>query len=298
MQRVDCYSRKNNESIVMAYFLNCATVLAFGAVLTACGGGNGGAGNLDDNQQITTVQARTLSYSQQAVIVVGGFDLRNTMSAVTGVCKNPVFNEAQSAPQLAIINCLVTATGEQPLTILGSNGKVLYSGTVAVPLPQVAVVTSEGSITLELNPVAAPISVDNFLAYVKVGFYRDTLFHRVIANFVAQAGGYTSGIVKKPGQRAPIALESNNGLLNTRSTLAMARTNVPNSATSEFYINLIDNAFLDYKSDANPGYAVFGKVIKGMDVVDKIAALPTATSNGFANVPLVDVKIQLVLQIQ
>ena len=282
----------------MTHFLNCATVLAIGAVLTACGGGSGGAGSLDDNQQITTVQARTLSYSQQAVILVGGFELRNTMSAVTGVCKNPVFNEAQSVPQVAIINCLVTATGEQPLIITGSNGKVLYSGTVTVPLPQVAMVTSEGSITLELNPAAAPLSVDNFLAYAKDGYYRDTLFHRVIANFAAQAGGYTSGVVKKPGQRAPIALESNNGLLNTRSTLAMARTVAPNSATSEFYVNLVDNGFLDYKSATSPGYAVFGKVIKGMDVVDKIAALPTGTSNGFPNVPLVDVKIQLVLQTQ
>ena len=280
----------------MVHLLNRATVLAIGAVLTACGGG--GAGSLDDNQQITTVQARTLSYSQQAVILVGGFELRNTMSAVTGVCKNPVFNEAQSVPQVAIINCLVTATGEQPLIITGSNGKVLYSGTVTVPLPQVAMVTSEGSITLELNPAAAPLSVDNFLAYAKDGYYRDTLFHRVIANFAAQAGGYTSGVVKKPGQRAPIALESNNGLLNTRSTLAMARTVAPNSATSEFYVNLVDNGFLDYKSAASPGYAVFGKVIKGMDVVDKIAALPTGTSNGFPNVPLVDVKIQLVLQTQ
>ena len=283
----------------MAHFLNRATVLAIGAVFTACGGGgSGGAGSLADNQQITTVQARTLSYSQQAVILVGGVDLRNTMSAVTGVCKNPVFNEAQSVPELAVINCLVTATGEQPLTITGSSGKVLYAGTVTVPLPQVAMVTSEGDITLELDPAAAPLSVSNFLAYAKDGYYRDTLFHRVIANFVAQAGGYTSGVVKKPGQRAPIALESNNGLLNSRSTLAMARTDAPNSATSEFFINLVDNAFLDYKSAASPGYAVFGKVIKGMDVVDKIAAIPTATSNGFANVPLVDVKIQLVVQTQ
>ena len=153
----------------MAHFLNRATVLAIGAVLSACGGGSGGVDGVADNQQITTVQARTLSYSQQAVILVGGFDLRNTMSAVTGVCKNPVFNEAQSMPELAIINCLVTATGAQPLTISGTNGKVLYTGTVNVPLPQVAMVTSEGNITLELDPAAAPLSVDNFLAYAKDG---------------------------------------------------------------------------------------------------------------------------------
>ena len=128
------------------------------------------------------------------------------------------------------------------------------------------------------------------------GFYRDTLFHRVIPNFVVQGGGYTTGMVKKTEQSAPIELESNKGLSNVRGSLAMARTYLPNSATSEFYINLVNNVSLDYKNAANPGYAVFGKVVQGMDVVDAIAAEPTGVVGGFSDVPLADITLSLALQ--
>ncbi len=120
----------------------------------------------------------------------------------------------------------------------------------------------------------------------------------MIAGFVVQAGGYTTGLVKKPGQIAPIALESNNGLLNVRGSLAMARTSDPNSATSEFFVNLVDNAFLDYQGPSNPGYAVFGKVVRGMDVVDAIAAAETGTVNGVGDVPTTEVVIKLAVQNQ
>ncbi len=130
------------------------------------------------------------------------------------------------------------------------------------------------------------------------GFYRSTLFHRVIPNFVVQGGGYTTGMVKKTEQIAPIELESNKGLSNLRGSLAMARTALPNTATSEFYINLIDNLSLDYKNAANPGYAVFGKVLQGMDVVDAIAAEPTGVVGGMSDVPLADIALSLVLQIK
>ena len=113
---------------------------------------------------------------------------------------------------------------DRPLTLLGSNGKVLYSGTVTVPRPQVGLVTSMGNILLELDPVVAPVTVNNFLAYVNSGYYANTLFHRVIPGFVAQGGGYTTGLVKKAGQSAPIALETNKGLLNVLNSVAMART--------------------------------------------------------------------------
>jgi peptidylprolyl isomerase/peptidyl-prolyl cis-trans isomerase A (cyclophilin A) len=113
-----------------------------------------------------------------------------------------------------------------------------------------------------------------------------------------QGGGYTTGLVKKAGQQAPIELESNKGLSNLRGTLAMARTNVFNSATSEFFINVVNNTFLDYKNAANPGYAVFGKVLQGMDIVDTIVAQPTGVLNSFADVPLTDVVINLALQSQ
>lgn len=278
----------------MTHLKITTALLAISAALSACGGG----ASTEDNQQIASVTVRTLAYSRQAVLFVSGTYLRADMKAATGACKDPVFNMAQSTPQLAVLNCTVTATGEQPLSITGTNGRVLYTGTVTVPQPQVELVTSQGNVVLELNPAAAPVSVNNFLSYTSSGFYTNTLFHRVIAGFVVQGGGYTKGLVKKADQLAPIVLESNNGLSNTRGTLAMARTNVPNSATSEFYVNLVDNRSLDYQSPANPGYAVFGKVVSGLDVIDKIAALPTASVSGFANVPTTDVTLELALQIR
>ena len=158
--------------------------------------------------------------------------------------------------------------------------------------PKVLVKTSLGDITLELNPDKAPKSVENFLAYVKSGFYNGTVFHRVIAGFMIQGGGFTADLRQKK-TRAPIAIESRNGLSNLRGTLAMARTADPNSATAQFFINTVDNPRLDYASDANPGYAVFGKVVDGMDVVDKIRAVPTGAKAPFANdVPLTPVVIE------
>ena len=279
----------------MTHLKITTALLAISAALSACGGGGS---STEDNQQITSVTVRALAYSRQAVLFVSGTYLRADMTAATGACKDPVFNMAQSTPQLAVLNCTVTATGEQPLSITGTNGRVLYTGTVTVPQPQVELVTSQGNVVLELNPAAAPVSVNNFLSYTNSGFYTNTLFHRVIAGFVVQGGGYTQGLVKKTGQLAPIVLESNNGLFNTRGTLAMARTNIPNSATSEFFVNLVDNQSLNYQSPANPGYAVFGKVVNGLDVIDKIAALPTASANGFADVPTTDVTLELALQIK
>lgn len=278
---------------LMMNYLFPGALLALTAVLTGCGGGSA-----EDNQQVNQVLAKTLAYSKQAVIQVAGINLRANMTATTGLCTNPVFNTAQSVPQLAVLNCTVTATGEQPLTITGSNGEVLYKGTLTVPQPQVLLATSAGNITVELNPAAAPVTVNNFLSYVSSGYYSKTLFHRVIAGFVAQGGGYTTGLVTKPGKSAAIVLESNNGLLNSRGSLAMARTLTPDSATSEFFINLVDNTALNYASKASPGYAVFGKVVQGMDIVDAIATQPTTTLNGTADVPVSDITITLAVQTQ
>jgi peptidyl-prolyl cis-trans isomerase A (cyclophilin A) len=221
--------------------------------------------------------------------------MRSDMVADTASCTNPSFS-SQSSPDGAALSCNVTASGALPITIKAADGKVLYSTTLTVPLPQVTVLTSKGLIVLELNPSAAPKTVNNFLTYVSNGFYKGTLFHRVIAGFVVQGGGYTTGFLKKDGQLAPIAIESNNGLTNTRSTLAMARTSDPNSATSEFFVNLVDNTSLNYQSDTAPGYAVFGKVVSGMDVVDAIATVPTGVVNGATDVPSTDVTISLAFQ--
>jgi cyclophilin family peptidyl-prolyl cis-trans isomerase len=155
--------------------------------------------------------------------------------------------------------------------------------------PKVVLQTSMGKIVIELNPEKAPITVANFLQYVDSGFFDGTIFHRVIPNFMIQGGGFTSDMKQKATQ-APIQNEASNGLKNDRGTLAMARTNNPNSATAQFFINVKDNAFLNYPS--NGGYAVFGKVIEGMDVADKIVNVPTTSSGPMADIPKTPVVIE------
>ncbi|MDR3098090.1 MAG: peptidylprolyl isomerase [Paraburkholderia sp.] len=157
--------------------------------------------------------------------------------------------------------------------------------------PQVLIKTSEGDIRVELYPEKAPKTVDNFLQYVKAGQYNGTIFQRVIRGFMIQGGGDTTSFVEKP-TRAPIPLESKNGLKNLTGTLAMARTSDPNSATAQFFINTVDNANLDYPNPDGNGYAVFGKVTQGMDVVKKIEAAPTTTRGPMADVPQKEIVIQ------
>jgi len=151
--------------------------------------------------------------------------------------------------------------------------------------------TSMGNIVIELDRQAAPVTVKNFLEYVEAGFYEGTIFHRVIPNFMIQGGGFTADL-KRKSTRSPIVNEAWNGPSNTRGTIAMARTNDPDSATSQFFINHIDNAPLNYVDSAHPGYAVFGKVTEGMDVVDAIAAVKTTTRNGMQDVPVEPVIIK------
>jgi peptidyl-prolyl cis-trans isomerase B (cyclophilin B) len=152
--------------------------------------------------------------------------------------------------------------------------------------------TSQGDIKIELDSANAPKTVENFLQYVRDGHYDNTIFHRVIDGFMIQGGGMDPGMRQKP-TRAPIANEATNGLKNLRYTVAMARTSEPHSASSQFFINVADNAFLDYKgpSPQGWGYCVFGKVVAGQDVVDRIKAVPTGNSGFHQNVPSQDVVI-------
>jgi cyclophilin family peptidyl-prolyl cis-trans isomerase len=170
------------------------------------------------------------------------------------------------------------------------------AGAALADNPKVAMQTSKGTITLELYPEKAPKSVENFLAYVDEGFYDGTVFHRVIEGFMVQGGGFDQEMHQKP-TRDPIPNEADNGLKNTRGTVAMARTSVPDSATSQFFINHQDNDFLDHsaKTQRGWGYAVFGKVVDGMDVVDAIAVTPTGPGGPFAkDVPKTAVVIEKV----
>jgi cyclophilin family peptidyl-prolyl cis-trans isomerase len=270
--------------------LKISTLCAIAFLVSACGGSNGFP------PVVTGVKVQSAQYSKTATIYLGGKDLRsNLLIDTSGACTNPTFASNSNTDTL-VLNCVVAKTGDFSLVVQTAEGAAIYSTTINISLPQVALITAKGSITVELDPTLAPISTNNFLSYVNKGFYRDTLFHRVIPNFVVQGGGYTTGLVKKTEQSAPIELESNKGLSNVRGSLAMARTNLPNSATSEFYINLVNNVSLDYRNAANPGYAVFGKVVQGMDVIDAIAAEPTGVVGGFSDVPLADITLSLALQ--
>jgi peptidyl-prolyl cis-trans isomerase A (cyclophilin A) len=156
--------------------------------------------------------------------------------------------------------------------------------------PRVRLSTTLGDIELELDAAKAPVTVANFIRYVEDGHYDGTVFHRAIDGFMIQGGGYTADLRQKP-TRAPIRLEADNGLRNMRGTIAMARTSDPHSATAQFFINVVDNPGLDAPRPDGHGYAVFGKVIAGMDVVDKIRAVPVGRQGMHQHVPLTPVTI-------
>ena len=185
-----------------------------------------------------------------------------------------------------------------PITVAAvGGGVVLRSMTVTIPVPQVTMKTSMGDIVMELDPVKAPLSALNFMQYVNASFYSNLIFHRVLPTQIIQGGGFDAALAPAT-VRAPIALESKNGLSNLRGTLGMARSAAENSGTSQFYINVADNLGFDYVSAAQPGYAVFGKVVSGMATADAIAAVPTAVSHGMADVPVTPVVINSVTQTQ
>lgn len=180
--------------------------------------------------------------------------------------------------KLPLIGALVIALSAVP------------GGAGAAPNPQVLVKTSMGEFVIELYPDKAPLSVANFLQYVNDGFYAGTIFHRVIGSFMIQGGGFTADLYKgqmrpKP-TRAPIAIESRNGLKNDTGWVAMARTADPNSATSQFFINVVDNAGLNHPQPDGHGYAVFGKVVSGMDVVNAIRKVRTGSVGPYQDVPV------------
>ncbi len=176
---------------------------------------------------------------------------------------------------------------------------VMLAGLAQAGNPQVRLETTKGPIILELDPQAAPQTVENFLTYVREGYYDGTIFHRVIKKFMIQGGGMLPGMVAKAG-RAPIRNEAANGLKNKRGTVAMARTNNPHSATSQFFISTKDNPSLDYKnrSRAGWGYCVFGRVVEGMNVVDRIAAVSTRAAGGYRDVPVKSIMIDRAVLVQ
>ena len=161
---------------------------------------------------------------------------------------------------------------------------LLTLSTLSFAGPKVEFKTSVGDFVVELNPEKAPKTVENFLGYVNSGFYNGTIFHRVINNFMVQGGGFTPDMQQKT-TKAPIPLESNNGLSNVVYSIAMARTNVPDSATAQFFVNVVNNKNLDFPRPDGHGYAVFGMVIKGTETIDKIKSVSTTSKRPFSDVP-------------
>lgn len=276
-----------------------AAMLAAATAATACGGSNNG-----DQPTVNGMVATTAAYGLTAVWTISGLNLDKgvVFNIADGSCEGLTEIGEGSAFQ-RVFGCEVASLGELIGEVRRSDGGFLASLRVIVPQPVVRLTTSLGNIDLELDPGKAPVTVDNFLTYVNGSFYNNTIFHRVIKDFVIQGGGYTPSdpdpAAKEPTQPA-IALESNNGLSNLRGTLAMARAAEPASATSQFYINVVDNPSLDYRSEAEPGYAVFGRVIAGLDVVDAINVVPTRElpELGLGNLPESDVIVTRARQIR
>lgn len=256
-----------------------------------------GCGGSDDELKptVNAMAATPAQYGRAGVWTVSGLNLDKGISfaIASGSCENIAEVSGGTAFQRQF-SCRPTSTGELIGQVNELGGKELARLRVIIPAPVVLLSLAQGTIELELDPEKAPVTVQNFLNYVNSNFYNNTIFHRVVEGFVIQGGGYTPGspnpVAKTPTQPA-IALESNNGLTNVRGSLAMARTGEPNSATSQFYINVVDNPSLDYKSEEEPGYAVFGRVTFGLDVVDAISVVPTRTvpSLGLTHLPVTNV---------
>lgn len=275
-----------------------ATALLLAAVLSACGGGGDGAA-------VSTMSATSAQYSRTMFITVNGSQLSQGVTLkVEGGC-GEVTAIASYSNDVRQFSCPVNAVGPLVARAFDAAGeRELASLHLSIPMPQVEVAVAQGEWTgkmlFELDPVAAPKSVGNFLGYVNAGFYRNTLFHRVIEGFVIQAGGFTAGPVVKVPTRDPVPLESANGLRNLRGTLAMARGPEADSGNAQWYVNLVDNASLDYVDESKPGYAVFGRVVSGLDAVDKIGAVPVKAdaASGLTHLPQTNVVITSASQVR
>jgi cyclophilin family peptidyl-prolyl cis-trans isomerase len=267
------------------------------ALLPACGG--------DGSQpSVNGMAVVPAAYGRTAVWTIGGLNLDSgiVFTITSGSCDDLAELPGGTATQRQFA-CRPSSLGELVGQVGSTAGHWLASLSVTIAEPVVRLTLAQGTVDLLLHPAYAPVSVQNFLAYVNAGFYDNTIFHRVIENFVVQGGGYAPGTpnpTPKPPTREPIALESANGLSNVRGTLAMARTAEPDSATSQFYFNVVDNPELDYQTELDPGYAVFGTVTAGMDVIDTISTVPTRAvpAMGLFNLPVDNVVVTTARQIR
>ena len=281
-------------------------------LLVSCGGGGGGdAPAPTPVPAVTTAVAGTAKYGQPLLLTVNGsnLDLAVTVSSAgcTAITRSTTAPNISSATT-AYYTCTVSGVGAQ-LFAIARNSDNASIGTAAytAPVPQVTMAVSNGaavsgSFVITLTPQQAPVTVNNFLAYVNSGFYNNSIFHRLLPTFVAQAGGYNAGVTATatPTHKvtnAPIVLEDNAGLSNVNLSVAMARTSQVDSATSEFFINLVDNLFLDRTSTAR-GYAVFGSITSGASVVTAMKAAPCVAATVSECLPIPNLVITSATQTQ
>lgn len=245
---------------------------------------------------VMSIQSDRLMYSKSTQWTFTGQALDKDFTVSTKGCVGLALVAGGSSTSKSV-TCNITAAGPLAVRVEAKlvNGTVLLAKTMDVPAPQVTMTTNLGNMVLELDAAVAPLTVNNFLQYVNDQFYDKTLIHRIVTSgiFVAQGGWLTPTPEVKAGLRAPIALEVGKGLSNVRGTIAMARTSVLNSATSQFYVNLSDNVALD---TANGGYAVFGRLVSGLPVLEALAATPTATQYGLNDFPVQSVLVQSAAQ--
>jgi peptidyl-prolyl cis-trans isomerase A (cyclophilin A) len=258
----------------------------------------------------TSVQIYNTKYGQTTTVVYPTLGQNANLSLVATGCTELTM-DAGTYPSVRTATCKVSSIGNLRFDVKNlSTNAIEQTITASVGNPQVTFKTSLGDFVMELNPSAAPDTVNNFLSYVNKSpsFYNGTLFHRVISGFMAQGGGFTTGMAQKTGLSPAIKLDSQNGLLNVRGSVAMARAGpqpgfpetdaTKNSATSQFFVNLVDNTSLNYSNANSPGYAVFGKVVSGMNVIDLMATQPTHTVGTNANVPVTDITVLSATQTQ
>lgn len=257
-------------------------------VLTACGGSEGGGSAPAASSDVSAVTAGKIMYGAASDFVISGSNLDLGVSiAASGACSSVSEKPGSTAAQ-HIYSCTPTTVGAINITVLDSKGNVLKTVAINVPAPQVTLTTSKGTIVVELDPVKAPLTVNNYLTYVNEGFYSNTIYHRVISGFVVQGGGYSTTGSQKVPTHAPVVLEppSVTGLTNAEGTIAMARTAALNSATTQFFFNTVDNNTSTGNNldlPAGQGYAVFGKVILGMDVVKLIETTPISSTTPWSD---------------
>lgn len=273
--------------------------LASLAFLSGCGGSGSSSGTLATVSSVSitptlNTSPTVVAYRQNITMVVNGQNLQQGININNPGCTNLTESPGGSNTQRTF-SCKIIHVGPFNMNITDSANNQLYYAAMSVPLaarPQVTLATSMGNIVVELNPGAAPISVDNFLDYVETGFYSNTIFHRA-DNQVIQAGGYTPSLTALIPTYSAITLESTltTGLSNTQGTIGMASTSAANSATSQFYFNVVDNSSIFNATTTSGGYAVFGTIVSGLNVMQAIDAVPTSAQGGLPTVPVTPVII-------